>query len=196
MYEKRFDDEVADGFRPSGPGGRAFAEAHGMRRPALRPRVARDPRRERRANKASRPEYDGGRRPRAVEMVVVEGLSCRRAAEIMGCKHGAIVAGQAGKREGEGAMGPSRPEKPIGRPKPETPKAASTLEELARELEAENARLAKENARLRFEADVARAVAEAAAAEGCAPSCGTRTKAGRRAPTSFRVSRSFDTPRS
>lgn len=66
MYDKWFRDEVADEFYSSGLSGRAFAKAYGMRRPALRSRVARDPRSEGQANKASRPEYDGGYRPRAV----------------------------------------------------------------------------------------------------------------------------------
>jgi len=164
VYSSEFKMEIVDAFFESNLSLRKFAAEYGMSKNTLHLWARDDVRYQVVKKQASWRRYPPEFKYRAVQMVIVEGLSSHKVAEIMGCGHGALVSGWVRTYRQKGVIGMEHPDKPIGKKKPDTPKAklsdASSLEEYARELEAENERLAKENERLRFEADVAHAIVE------------------------------------
>ena len=163
-YSSDFKMEILDAFFESGSSLRKFADEYGMSKNTLYLWAREDPRYVVVHEKAPWRKYPPEYKYKAVQMVIVDGLSSHKVAEIMGCKHGPLVSNWVRAYRQKGMIGLEPPEQPIGKKKPDTPKAkksrTSSLEEYARELEAENERLTKENNRLKFEADVAHAIAE------------------------------------
>ena len=129
-----------------------------------------DPRYEVVHRKAPWRKYSEEYKYKAVQLVIVEGKSQRRAAEIMGCKYGPIVGNWVRDYKQKGTIGMRPPDEPIGTPLPENEKPltskASTVEEYVRELEAKNKKLETENKKLKFESDVAHAIAEVRSKKG------------------------------
>ena len=163
-YSEEFKKDILGAFFQSGQSIRSFAADYGMSPNTLHLWAREDHRYVAVKKKAPWRQYSPEYKYKAVHTVIVEGLSARRVAEIMGCKYGAIVSSWVRAYKQKGVVGLEPPEQPIGKKKPGTERAkeskASSLEEYVRELEAENERLGKENERLRFEADVAHAMAE------------------------------------
>jgi len=161
-YSEDFRKELLDAFFDSGQSIRRFAIDYGMNKNTLYAWAKVDPRYVVVKKSASWRRYTPEYKYKAIQMVIVEGLSTRKTAEIMGCKYGALVSTWVRAYKEKGVIGLEPPEEPIGRKKPETQKAeesnAPTLEEYVRELEAKNDKLEKENRRLKFEADVAHAI--------------------------------------
>ena len=163
-YSNDFKKEILDAFFESKSSLRKFAAEYGMSKNTLYLWAREDSRYVVVHENAPWRKYPPEYKYKAVQMVIVDGLSSHKVAEIMGCKHGPLVSNWVRAYRQKGMIGLEPPEQPVGKKKPDTVKArqseTSSLEEYARELEAENERLTKENSRLQFEADVAHAIAE------------------------------------
>ncbi len=169
-YSKEFKAEILDTFFESKQSLRKFANDYGMSRNTLYLWAREDPRYEAVHAKTPWRKYSPEYKYKAVQMVIVDGLSSHKTAEIIGCKHGPLVSTWVRAYKKKGMIGLEPPEQPIGKKKPETKRAkrskTTSLEEYARELETENERLEKEVRKLRFEADVAHAAAEVRSKKG------------------------------
>lgn len=163
-YSKEFKTEILDAFFESKQSLRKFADDYGMSRNTLYLWAKGDPRYEAVHAKAPWRKYSPEFKYKAVQMVIVDGLSSHKTAEMMGCKHGPMVSTWVRAYKKKGMIGSGPPEQPTGKKRPETKKAkrskTASLEEYARELETENERLEKEARKLKFGAGVAHATAE------------------------------------
>jgi len=169
-YDEKFKKEILDAFFESKDSLRKFANNYGMSRNTLYRWAQDDPRYEVVHKKAVWRKYTPEFKYKAIQMVIVDGLSSHKVAEIMGCKYGSLVSGWVRAYKQKGLVGLEPPKYPIGKNKPDTKKAkkskAGSLEEYVRELEAENEKLDKENKQLKFQADVAHAIAEVRSKKG------------------------------
>ena len=163
-YSNDFKKEILDVFFESKSSLRKFAAEYGISKNTLYLWAREDSRYVVVHEKASWRKYPPEYKYRAVQMVIVDGLSSHKVAEIIGCKHGPLVSNWVRAYRQKGMIGLEPPEQPIGKEKPDTVLArqseTSSLEEYVRELETENEKLTRDNDRLRFEADVAHAIAE------------------------------------
>jgi len=163
-YDAEFRQEILEVFFDSGLSFRKFASDYGMSKNTLYRWAQEDPRYESVRKKTHWRKYSPEYKYKAVQMVIIDGMSSRKVAKIMGCKYGALVSNWVREYKEKGVIGVKYPDKPIGKKKPETQRAnrskSSSLEEYVRELESENKKLEKENERLRFQTDIAHAIVE------------------------------------